>query len=453
MTQFLVLLTLYVIIGSVIVLFVARKKQTQEEYFIGGRRVHWIVTALTYAATTYSAFMMVGLVGMAYGTGVGAMIFELVYLFATVVILVMYGKRIWHLGKEKGYVSPMEMFADRYGKVTEALGAIVAFVALVPYASVQVIGLALVFGNYGIGFIAGVTIASVIIFIWAFMGGLRGVALTDALQGLFMMIVAIAVLAWTGREFNGIEMSTFPNQVWTPLFFINITLPWAFFALTNPQVVQRLFIIKEPAGIKKMIILFASFGAVYTVIVTVIGFAAKSGTLDGILPVIQDRDTVIVHLMGSMGAVLALPLGLSIIFASVSTSNSIILTLASMMTRDVFRMRKNMVIGRIFTFLMTLIVFLFSLLRPDYLVELSVASSRILLVFLPLYIGLFHWKRGGMCAGVFTVVGGAALAILVNVLGLSLGSIYTFFGVFILFFLGALCDRFFAHKTTPDISE
>ena len=97
--------------------------------------------------------------------------------------------------------------------------------------------------------------------------------------------------------------------------------------------------------------------------------------------------------------------------------------------------------GRVFTFLMTLIVFLFSLLRPDYLVELSVASSRILLVFLPLYIGLFHWKRGGVCAGVFTIVGGAALAIAVNILGLSLGSVYTFAGVFILFFLGALCDR------------
>lgn len=441
MTQFIVLLSLYVVIGSVIVLLVSKRKQTQEEYFIGGRTVHWIVTALTYAATTYSAFMMVGLVGLAYSTGIGAMIFELVYLLATILILTVYGKRIWQLGKDNGYVSPMEMFADRYGKITESLGAVIAFVALVPYASVQVIGLALVFGNYGIGFMTGVVIATTIIFIWAFMGGLRGVAVTDALQGLFMMAVALAVLSWTGQTFDGFEMSTFPNKVWTPLFFINITLPWAFFALTNPQVVQRLFIIKEPAGIRKMIILFAVFGAIYTVIVTVIGFAAKSGSLTGMLPMIQDRDTVIVQLMGQMGAILALPLGLSIIFASVSTSNSIILTLASMMTRDVFRMRSSMTIGRVFTFLMTLLVFLFSLLRPDYLVELSVASSRILLVFLPLYIGLFHWKIGGVCAGVFTIVGGATLAIAVNLLGLSLGSVYTFAGVFILFFLGAICDR------------
>ena len=441
MIEFIILLALYVIIGSAIVLYVSKRNQSQEDYFIGGRTVHWIVTALTYAATTYSAFMMVGLVGLAYGTGIGAMIFELVYLLATVIILSVYGKRIWQLGKDNGYVSPMEMFAERYGKITESLGAMIAFVALVPYASVQVIGLALVFGNYGIGFVAGVTMASIIIFIWAFMGGLRGVALTDALQGLFMMLVAIAVLSWTGKTFTGLEFSTFPNAVWTPAFFINITLPWAFFALTNPQVVQRLFIIKDPAGIKKMIILFAAFGVIYTVIVTIIGFAAKSGTLDGMLPVIKDRDTVIVQLMGQMGVILALPLGLSIIFASVSTSNSIILTLSSMMTRDVFRMRKSMTIGRVFTFIMTLLVFLFSLLRPDYLVELSVASSRILLVFLPLYFGLFHWKIGGPCAGIFTIIGGAVMAIGVNVAGLKLGSVYTFAGVFILYFLGALCDQ------------
>lgn len=440
MTQFLVLLAIYVVIGSVIVLFVSRRKQSQEEFFVGNRALGWVVTALTYAATTYSAFMMVGLVGLSYGTGIGAMIFELAYLVATVIILAVYGKKIWQLGQTHGYVSPMEMFAGRYGKTTEALGAIVAFLALIPYASVQVIGLALIFGTYGIGFVSGITIATLIIFVWVFLGGLRGVAVTDALQGLFMMVVAVVALIWVGGEFGGFELSTFPNKVWTPIFFINLTLPWCFFALTNPQVVQRLFIIKKASGIRNMIILFASFGLLYTLIVSFIGFGAKFGTIQGLFPAIQDRDTVTMNVLGMMSGVLSLPLALSIIFASVSTSNSIILTLSSMITRDVFQERKSMVLGRIFTFLMTLLVFLFSMFRPDYLVELSVASSRILLVFVPLYLGLFHWKAGGRCAGTFTVVGGAVLAIWVNVLGLALGSVYTFAGVFLLYFAGAFCD-------------
>jgi len=451
MSQFIILLSIYVVTGSIIVLFVARRKQTQEEYFVGGRTLGWLVTGLTYAATTYSAFMMVGLVGLSYGTGIGAMLFELAYLLATVIILVLYGKRIWRLGRDNGFVSPMEMFAERYGKITEGLGALVAFVALIPYASVQVIGLALVFSNYGIGFVAGVTIATLIIFIWVFLGGLRGVAITDALQGLFMMLVAVLVLWWTGREFGGIEMSTFPNKVWTPLFFINLTLPWCFFALTNPQVVQRLFIIKNEAGIRKMIILFAGFGLAYTLIVCFIGFGAKFGTLHGIFPAIQDRDTVIVEVIGRIGGYLSLPLALSIIFAAVSTSNSIILTLSSMMTRDVFRIRKSMAVGRIFTFIMTLLIFLFSLTRPDYLVELSVASSRILLVFVPLYFGLFHWKLGGMFAGILTVAGGAVLAVVVNIIRLPMGSVYTFAGIFLLYFIGAFIDSLVKKRTGQEV--
>lgn len=437
MREFVLLLGLYIVIGSVIVLLVMRRKQSQEDYFIGSRKIHWIVTALTYAATTYSAFMMVGLVGLSYSSGIGAMIFELLYLAATVVLLVLYGKRIWRMGHTYGYVSPMEMLGGRYGNLTAAVGAGVAFIALIPYASVQVIGLALIFQNYGIGFIAGVTIAAVIICVWAFLGGLRGVAITDALQGAFMMLVAIGVLSWTGNSFQGFELSTFPNQVWTPVFFINLALPWSFFALTNPQVVQRLFIIRDEQGIRKMILFFAVFGLIYTVIVTFIGFGAKAGTLEGVLPQIADRDTVIVELMGRMAGWLSLPLGLSIIFASVSTSNSIILTLSSMITRDIFREKKKAVVGRVFTLVLTLLVFLFALLRPDYIVELSVASSRILLVFLPLFWGLFHGKSGAEKTGLTVLIGGAACAVLTSVFGLALSSVYTFAAVFILYFISS----------------
>jgi SSS family solute:Na+ symporter len=155
------------------------------------------------------------------------------------------------------------------------------------------------------------------------------------------------------------------------------------------------------------------------------------------LPQIADRDTVIVQLMGRMGAWLSLPLGLSIIFASVSTSNSIILTLSSMITRDIFREKERAVVGRVFTLVLTLLVFLFALLRPDYIVELSVASSRILLVFLPLFWGLFHGRRGAEKTGLTVLIGGAACAILTSVFGLALSSVYTFIAVFLLFFIAS----------------
>ena len=441
MTQFVVLLAIYAVIGTAISVLVMRKKQSQEDYFIGSRAIGWIVSAMTYAATTYSAFMMVGLVGLSYATGVGAFIFEMAYLVATLILLSVYGRRIWQLGKERGFVTPMEMFSDRYGPLVGSLGAVVAFVALIPYTSVQVIGLALIFQTYDIGFEAGIVIAAAIICIWALLGGLRGVAITDSLQGVFMMALAVVAVVWSGRQFGGLELSTFPNKVWTPIFFINLTLPWCFFALTNPQVVQRLFIIKEKRDFRKMLLLFGVFGFLYTTIVTLIGFSAKFATAAGIFPQVADRDMVIVNVLGQMSRWLALPLALTIIFAAVSTANSIILTLSSMLTRDLLRQRRNVWFGRMFIIVLTILVVLFSLTRPNYLVELSVSSSRILMVFLPLFLGLFHLRMGGRLAGALTLVGGGAAAILFGALGLALSSVWTLVTAFGLFFVGAALDR------------
>ena len=441
MNGFIVLLILYAITGTIISLVVMRRKQSQEDYFVGGRAIGWVVSALTYAATTYSAFMMVGLVGLSYNTGIGAFIFEAVYLLVTLILLSVYGRKIWAMGKEKGLVSPMELFTNRFGPITGGLGAIIAFVALIPYTSVQVIGLAIILQNYGITFNQGIAIAVGIIAVWAFLGGLRGVAITDAIQGFLMMAIAIAAVIWAGNHYEGVELSTFPNNVWTPLFFVNLTLPWAFFALTNPQVVQRLFIIRDKRDFRKMLILFGAFGLVYTTIVTTIGVSAKYGTLQGILPVVADQDGVIVAVMSQMTNWLAIPLALSIIFASVSTANSIILTLSSMVTRDVFRQKNNVWLGRGIIIGLAILVGLFSLTRPNYLVQLSVASSRILMCFLPLMFSLFHGKRGGEITGILTLTGGAISAILFGLIAPSFSSLLTLGAIISLFLIGLIIDR------------
>jgi SSS family solute:Na+ symporter len=61
MGSFLILLSLYLLVGTVIAIIVHRAGQSQEEYYVGGRRISGLISALTYSSTTYSAFMMVGM--------------------------------------------------------------------------------------------------------------------------------------------------------------------------------------------------------------------------------------------------------------------------------------------------------------------------------------------------------------------------------------------------------
>ena len=91
--------------------------------------------------------------------------------------------------------------------------------------------------------------------------------------------------------------------------------------------------------------------------------------------------------------------------------------------------------------LLTLLIFLFSLTRPNYIVELAVASSSILLCFLPLIFGIFHWKHGGPLTGIITIVGGAVAAIVLGILRVPLSSVYTLFISFALFFFGGIFEK------------
>jgi len=168
MKSFIILITIYVIAGTAIALYVMKKKQSQEDYFIGSRGIGWLVTALTYAATTYSAFMMVGLVGLSYSTGIGAFIFESAYLVSTLILLSVYGKKIWQLGKDYNLVSPMELFGRKYGSVTSGIGTIISVLALIPYTAVQLIGLGIILGNFGISYTTGIILAASIICLWSF---------------------------------------------------------------------------------------------------------------------------------------------------------------------------------------------------------------------------------------------------------------------------------------------
>ncbi|RLI73301.1 sodium:solute symporter family protein [Archaeoglobales archaeon] len=446
MNSFIALIVFYAFLGTAIAIY-ARGARSQEEYFVGGRRISGIVSALTYASTTYSAFMMVGLVGLSYASGVGAAGFELMYLVGTLFLLSYYAPKVWKMGKEGGLVSPAELIGSRYGDITAKLSAIIALIALIPYTSIQLIGVALILEkNANLDFSIGVLIAAVLIALWAFIGGLRGVAWTDAIQGFLMLSAAILAVVWVSFKVDFSTISKLdgllyvPNKIWTPKLFAALTIPWFFFALTNPQVFQRLFIPKDKTALRKMIIYFGLFGLIYTVLVTLLGLELKLMTLNGDFPSISYRDDVTPTLLTIMPPWLSLLIALSILAAAITTANSIILTLSSMISRDVVRER-GILVGKLAVVVLTVFVALFALQKISYIVELAVLSSTILLCFLPLIIGIFHFERGGRITGVSTLLVGFIAAIALSYLKLSpLGipaSVVTFFLTFATFFVVA----------------
>jgi len=403
LNSFEIAIIIYAIAGTAISLY-ARKSgfRSEEEYYIAGRRVGGFVSAMTYAATTYSAFMMVGLVGLAYASGVGAYGFEMFYLIGTLMLLSYYAPKIWKLSREMNAISPAELIGKRFGKRTAVAIAVISLIALIPYTSSQLIGVSLIMDKLsGMDFQIAIAISAVLIALWAFIGGLRGVAWTDAVQGVIMLSAALIAVIYvysmnpkfTAEVSKLGELMYVPNRIWTPQLFIKLTVPWFFFALTNPQVFQRLFIPENERALKRMVVYFGFFGLIYTVMVTLIGLMLRVMAENGEFPVLKDRDLVTPTLLSLMPSWLSLLVGLSILAAAITTANSIILSLSSMVSRDIAR---NQMAGRIAIVVLTLAVAIFASTRPAYIVELAVMSSTLLLSVLPLIIALVHtdFNRG-----------------------------------------------------------
>jgi SSS family solute:Na+ symporter len=410
---------------SLIIAFMSRtgSQKNMDSFFLGGRRLGGIVSALSYSATTFSAFMLVGLAGLTYSGGVGALGFELIYLMG-VSLIAFFGPRFWLAGKKYGYITPSQMLGDRYQNKKVAVAvAISSCLFLIPYSAVQLTGIGYLLSgvtNDAIPFTTGVLFATVLAVLFSNIAGLRSVAWTDSLQALFMIITSTIVILVLINGLGGFSgffetlQTEHPEALAVPgngyfdfLTFIGLTIPWLFFSLSNPQVSQRLFMPSSLKNLKIMIMGFMGFGLVYTLVAILWGFSATI-----MFPNLENVDMATPMILSSdlIPPILGVIVMVGIMAAAISTIDSILLTLASMFAKDVYGNikkkpsdRMQLQIGKFVIPIIAILAYLFAELQLDIIVVLSVASSAGLIIAVPAIFGTFFWKRG-TAAGVLSSV-------------------------------------------------
>jgi len=442
------ILLLYLLLGTALAIYSRRRLAgTEQDFYVASGRLGGFLSAMTYAATTYSSFMIVGLVGLAYTTGVGALGFELVYFVGTLMLLVLFARRVWSLARQRGWVTPGEMLSELYG--SRAVGATIGLVylfAMIPYASAQLRGVGESLGGLGGSdtyFYLGVALGAFLVLSWSLLAGIWSVALTDAFQGLWMLTSAILLLVWVFLKLyssnigvaevsSALEAVGFsgPGGFWSIHVFLAFTVPWIFFAVTNPQVVQRLFMPRDSKSLSTMIRLFAVFGITYTVTVTLIGLLARAGVERGTLSiVVERRDDVTPGLLGIANPVISALVFTSIVAASVSTANSILLTLAGTVARDIVsvgREKARLRVGYVVAALITVAMVAIAASGAGYIVQLSVLSSLLLLSIAPPTLAAWIGVKSHPIPIVLAVLSGPAI-MLVEALKCKLNYLVAFF--------------------------
>ncbi|MGL4710816.1 MAG: sodium/pantothenate symporter, partial [Aeromonas veronii] len=168
-----------------------------QEYFIGNRSMGGLVLAMTLVATYTSASSFIGGPGAAYKIGLGWVLLAMIQLPTVWLTLGVLGKKFAIIARRVNAVTINDMLWARYqSKAVVILGSVTIILAFIATMVVQFIGGArLLETATGLSYHHGLMLFASCVLLYTVIGGFRAVVMTDALQGIIMLIGTGALLA------------------------------------------------------------------------------------------------------------------------------------------------------------------------------------------------------------------------------------------------------------------
>ncbi len=411
-----VFVAFYLAVVLYIGIFAFRHKRGKgaEDFFLAGRSLGGFVFLFSLFGTHMTAFAILGSSGHAFQNGIVTYGLMASSSALIVPVLLLYGgTRIWALGKKFGFMTPVQIFRDRWecGHIGTVIFVVKA-VLLVPYIIIGVMGGGTALQAISGGFVPywlGGAIVAVVVMSYVFFGGMRGTAWVNTFQTLlFLSFGAIAVLV-IGYGMGGFgpamerllaDPSTAPllsRERIPPLFFFSYTfIPLS--AIAFPHIGIFCLTANKASQFRRTVILYPVCLLVIWLPCVYLGVAANA------VPEIPKtaRDAVLLNLLNLHSPEwLAGILGAGIM-AAVMASDSQILALSTMFTEDVFAYyghkdrfgpAAQVYTGRAFVIVVTAVAYLVALKAPASIFELaSQFAFSGFSALTPLILGALFWR-------------------------------------------------------------
>jgi len=463
----------YLAVVLAIGLFAGRASARQpdaEDFFLAGRSLGPAVFLLSLFGANMTAFSILGASGHAFANGI--VTYGLMASSSALIIplsLFVVGTRLWALGKRHGFMTPVQMFRDRWecGHIGTVIFAVQAAL-LVPSIVIAVIGggttLRAVSGGL-IPFWLGGAVVSLVVMGYVLFGGMRGTAWVNAFQTVLFLsfgATAVAVIAaGMGGFREAIESmlaapSTAPlltRERVSPLYFFSYTfIPLSsiafphigIFCLTARRLEHfRRTVVLYPICMIAIWLPSVFLGVVANRAVEVPGIKAKieaRATLaaegpsltaerrDGLRAAAAGDDVILLLVQGYAPLWLSALLGAAVM-AAVMASDSQILALSTMFTEDVVafylgakRARDALLVqtGRLFVAGVTVVAYLIAISVPQSIFDIATQYAFAgYSALAPLLVAALFWKGstrwGALAATVWTAVAVLAVAVLQSV--------------------------------------
>ena len=181
--------------------------KTAKDYLVGGGEIHPFIMALSYGAAFISTSAIVGFGGAAAFFGMSLLWLTFLTIFVGVFIaFVVYGKRTRKIGHNLSAHTFPEFLAKRYKcPAMQKFAAVVIFLFMPIYAAAVMIGAAKFLEiSLSIPYVTALFFTSIIVAIYVFFGGLKGVMYADAFQGGLMFVGMLFLIIFVYSKLGGV---------------------------------------------------------------------------------------------------------------------------------------------------------------------------------------------------------------------------------------------------------
>src|SRR4051812_36466199 len=442
-------------------------RDNAEGYFLAGRSLGPVIFLLSLFGTNMTAFSILGASGHAFANGI--VTYGLMASSSALIIpigLFFIGTRLWALGKRHGFMTPVQMFRDRWecGHIGTVIFAVQA-VLLIPYIVIAVMGggttLSAVSGGLVPYWLGGAVVSSVVMG-YVFFGGMRGTAWVNTFQTILFLsfgAIAVTVIARGMGGFSAAMESLLASPSTAPLLTRERVSPLYFFSYTFiplsslafPHIGIFCLTAKRLSHFRRTVVLYPICMLAIWLPSVFLGLAAnKAVDLPSIRTKGEARATlaqqgpsltperraelrlaasggdVILKVVEAYAPLWLAPLLGAPVMAPVMASDSQTLALSTMFTEDVFAFygaqarfgpAVQVQTGRLFVVLLTIVAYAIALTAPQSIFDIaSQYAFAGYSALSPLLIAALFWKKstrwGALAVTLWTAAAVLGVAVL-----------------------------------------
>lgn len=423
----------------------SRTNSSTDDFYLGGRKLGPFVTAMSAEASDMSSWLLMGLPGVAYLTGIcDATWTALGLAIGTWLNWFFVSKRIRRYSNQINAITIPDFFSKRYHdkKLLNGIAAVIIVIFFIPYTASGFAACGKLFSTlFGVDYMAAMVVCAVIIVAYTALGGFLAASTTDLIQSIVMTVALITVVFYSGHLAGGFG-AVIENAKALPGYF-SLTntydaatgsakpygfittcsmLAWGLGYFGMPHVLLRFMAIEDENKLTvsrriATVWVFISMAVAVFIGICALG-VSKAGAMETLTG--SDSETVIVRiadLLSRHGFFAALVAGIilaGILAATMSTADSQLLAASSSVSQNILRdtfgiqmSEKASLIAARATVILISVVAVFLARDPDSNVFniVSFAWAGFGATFGPVMLCALFWKRSnrfGAFAGMLT---------------------------------------------------